>query len=190
MTASPPGYGPLLSLLWTPLVAVTAAWDGKFNGQIAVSAHGASIVPDRPRVLIQLYKTNLTHDLVRQSGAFALNLLRDDQLDLAYRLGFVSGRVTEKLIALPYIIGESGSPLLQDCLGWLDCRVVNQMDGGDMTCFLADVIGGSAPGSGSALWWREMRARMPASWHEEWNRKIAEEIAVSRETMAPVRRGE
>src|SRR5712692_11327198 len=69
-----PPYQPVLSALWTPLVAVTASWQGRDNGQIAVSAHGASIVPDRPRVLVQLYKRNLTHDLVRDSAAFALHL--------------------------------------------------------------------------------------------------------------------
>lgn len=182
MTAAP-SFGPLLSLLWTPLVAVTAAHDGRENGQIAVSAHGASIVPDRPRLLVQLYKTNLTHEIVLASGAFALNVLRHDQLDLAHELGFVSGRTAEKLERIPHSRAASGSPVLDDCLGWLDCRVINQMDGGDMTCFLADVIGGRLLSPGQPLWWREMRERMPAAWQQEWDDKIGREIQVSRATM-------
>ena len=176
-------FGPLLSLLWTPLVAVTVAWEGRVNGQIAVSAHGASIVPDRPRLLVQLYKTNLTHDMVIASGAFALNVLRDDQLDLAHQLGFVSGRAVAKLANLPYARAASGSPVLDDCLGWLDCRVINRMDGGDMTCFLADVIDGRLLSPAAPLWWRDMRGRMPDAWQQEWDAKIAKEIEISRATM-------
>jgi flavin reductase (DIM6/NTAB) family NADH-FMN oxidoreductase RutF len=184
----PPSFAPLLSLLWTPLIAVTATWDERENGQIAVSAHGASIVPDRPRVLVQLYKTNLTHDLVLASGAFALNLLREDQLNVAHQLGFVSGRVAEKLVNIAHRRAETGSPVLDDCLGWLDCRVINQMDGGDMTCFLADVVDGRVISAGEPLWWREMRHRMPAAWQAEWDAKIAGEIEVSRATMEIRRR--
>src|SRR5438552_18723730 len=103
-----PPYQPLLSQLWTPLIAITASWQGRDNGQIAVSAHGASIVPDRPRVLVQLYKRNLTHDFVRDSEAFALHLLRDDQLELAHRIGFVSGRRGHKLGGIAYQAGPAG----------------------------------------------------------------------------------
>ena len=87
-----PPYQPLLSQLWTPIVAITSTWQGQDGAQIAVSAHGASIVPDRPRILVQLYKRNLTHDLVRGSGVFALHLLAKGQEELVHRLGFVSGR--------------------------------------------------------------------------------------------------
>jgi flavin reductase (DIM6/NTAB) family NADH-FMN oxidoreductase RutF len=183
MPPTPP-YQPLLSTLWTPLVAVTAAWQGRDNGQIAVSAHGASIVPDRPRVIVQLYKRNLTHDFVRDSAAFALHLLRDDQLELAHQIGFVSGRHAEKLKGITYHHGDTGSPILDDCLGHLECRVINAMDGGDMTCFLADVVAGSMrggpyPGPLPVLWWWDMRRRMPAAWQEEWDAKMVEELAFS-----------
>lgn len=176
-------YGPLLSLLWTPIVAVTASWEGKRNGQIAVSTIGASIVPDRPRLFVQLYKTNLTHELVSNSSALAINLLRDDQLDLVHRLGFVSGRDVEKLAEIPHALGPSGSPVLTDCLGWLDCRVVTRMDTGDSTGFLAELVSGRRVSEGAPLFWREARARMPEAWRQEWEEKIAGEIEIARQTM-------
>src|SRR5690348_13457778 len=108
----PPSYQPLLSRLWTPIVAICASWQGRDNGQIAVSSLGASIVPQRPRVLVELYKRNLTHDLVHAAGAFALHLLGEDQMDLVHRLGFVSGRDAAKLDGLAYRRGETGSPVL------------------------------------------------------------------------------
>ena len=59
--------------LWSPIVAVTSRWRGQANAQICVSIAAASIVPEKPRVLAQIYKTNHTHGMVLGSGAFALN---------------------------------------------------------------------------------------------------------------------
>jgi flavin reductase (DIM6/NTAB) family NADH-FMN oxidoreductase RutF len=178
-----PPYQPLLSELWTPLVAISASTGDERSAQIAVSAHGASIVPDRPRVLVQLYKRNLTHHLVHASGAFALHLLRKDQLELAHDLGFVSGRDRDILASLGWSPGEAtGAPVLEDCAGHLECRVINAMDGGDMTCFLADVVAGGIRKPEEwiePLWWREMRRLMPAAWQAEWDRKMEQELAFS-----------
>ena len=82
---------PMMRRLWAPIAIVTASSQGRDNAQAAVSIGGASIVADRPRVVVQLYKTNLTHDLVVESGAFALCFARRDQLDLVHDTGFVSG---------------------------------------------------------------------------------------------------
>ena len=83
---------PIMGRLWSPLAAVTTHWHGHDNVQVAVSISGASIVPDRPRVLVQLYKTNLTHQMVSSSKCFALNFLKTTQLDLVGDFGLVSGR--------------------------------------------------------------------------------------------------
>ncbi|MEC8959361.1 MAG: flavin reductase, partial [Chloroflexota bacterium] len=58
---------PMMGRLWSPLAAVTTHWQGRDNVQMAVAIAAASIVPDRPRVTLQLYKTNLTHDMVVSS---------------------------------------------------------------------------------------------------------------------------
>ncbi len=120
---------PMMSHLWAPMAAVSSAWEGKHNAQIAVAISAASIVLDKPRVAIKLQKRNLTHDLIFNSGAFALNFLRTDQVDLIPVLGLVSGREVEKLADVPYRLGPSGSPVFERCWGYLDCRVVNALDG-------------------------------------------------------------
>ena len=174
---------PMMGTLWSPLAAVTSRWQGKDNVQMAVAIAAASIVPDRPRVAVQLYKTNLSHDMVMSAGAFALNFLRPDQLDLIGDFGLVSGRDQDKLDGVATTTGESGSPLLTDCFGYLDCRVINAMDGGDMTCFLADVIDGKTLSEGQPLWWREARRELPPEWLARWESKQSSEIATSRATM-------
>jgi flavin reductase (DIM6/NTAB) family NADH-FMN oxidoreductase RutF len=177
---------PIMGQLWSPIAAVTTSWEGKANAQIAVSIGAASIVPDQPRVLVQIYKGNYSHQLVHQNRAFALNFLRGDQLHLIKAFGFVSGKDHDKLAGFNYDVRATGSPILQDCWGYLDCRVVNAMDGGDMTCFLADVVEGGVLGEGGPLWWRDARREVPKEWLEEWDRKISAEIKVSRQQMGQI----
>ena len=174
---------PIMGNLWSPLAAVTSNWQGRDNVQIAVAIAAASIVPDHPRVTVQLYKTNLSHDMVLAGGAFALNFLRPDQLDLIGDFGLVSGRDRDKLADVDLTTGASGSPLLTDCFGYLDCRVINAMDGGDMTCFLADVLDGKTLAQGDPLWWRDARRQLPPEWMARWNEKQSSETATSRATM-------
>ena len=133
---------PMMGQLWSPIAAVTSSSRGRDNAQIAVAIAGASIVPDQPRVAVQLYKTNLSHDMVYASGAFCLNFLRNDQLQPIRDFGFRSGRDVQKLEGYDYEDRLISVPVLRDCWGYLECLVVNAMDGGDMTCFLADVVAG------------------------------------------------
>ena len=175
-----------MGLLWSPIAAVTSSWQGKDNAQIAVAIGGASIVADQPRVVVQLYKTNLSHEMVFRSRAFALCFMRQDQLDLVHRLGFVSGRDREKLADVLYEKRTTSSPVLLDCWGYLDCRVVNAMDGSDMTVFLADVVDGGMLSAGEPLSGQHLRAAMPQDWMDEWNRKIEGEVTISRRTMRAI----
>ena len=174
---------PILGQLWSPIAAVSSHWDGKDNAQICVSIGGASIVPERPRVLVQIYKTNHSHEMITKSGAFALNFPRAGQLDWIPDFGMHSGREEDKLAAVEYAAGKTGSPLFADCWGWLDCVVVNAMDGGDLTCFLADVVDGRMIGPGQPMWWREARQRIPEEWMRAYTEKQSGEVAFSRAHM-------
>ena len=179
---------PIMGNLWSPIVAVSSRWRGQDNAQICVSIGGASIVAERPRVVAQIYRTNHSHDMIMGSGAFALNFPRAEQLDWIKAFGLVSGRDGSKLDGWEYTAGATGSPLLADCWGWLDCRVVNAMDGGDMTCFLAEVVDGCTVSPGQPLWWRDARQRIPEDWMREWNEKQAAEVAFSRANMSGIER--
>ncbi len=178
---------PIMSRLWGPLAAVSTVWEGKANAQIALAIGGASIVPEQSRVVVQLYKHNYTNELARRSRVFCLNFLRKDQLQLMHHLGFTSGRDRDKLAAAPYRVGVTGSPVLLDCYGYLDCRVVNAMDGGDMTCFLAEVVDGDTfRPEAEQLWWDYVKKVMPAEWWEQWRKKMDVDVAWSRAHMSGI----
>ena len=175
---------PIMGRLWAPLAAVTSAWQGKANAQIAVAITAASIVPDRPRVLVQIYKGNYSHRLICQSHTFGLNFLSGDQLHFIRDFGLVSGIDRDKLKDVEHSPGTTGVPILAGCMGHLECRVVNAMDGGDMTCFLADVVAGSASSGVAPVSWREARNLIPREWNDAWNAKIEGEIEISRRAMS------
>lgn len=170
----------LLSVFWTPLVVVTADDGTRRAGQVAVSVHGASIIPDRPRLSVGLWKTNHTRDVAETAGAFAVHLVRDDQDELIYRFGLVSSAEVDKFAGLDVGTGITGAPLLRDCLAVYECRVVGALDAGDHTLFLADVVAMDAPTGGDPLWWRDLRPRMPPEPARLWQERAARNIERSR----------
>ncbi len=143
-TSSGPGSHPVYALLrhlTLPVVAITTSAGGRANGFIVNSAQRASLVPSVPRISLLVSKTNFSHDLIYASGLFGVHLLRTDQFDLIYQLGFRSGRdVPDKLEGLPVRTGVTGCPMLEDVRAAFECRVVNAMDAGSATFFLGDVV--------------------------------------------------
>lgn len=150
-----------LRSLTSPIVAITTSAAGRSNGLIVNSAQRASLVPAHMRVSMYISKINFTHDLILASGVFGMHLLRTDQWDVVRALGLRSGREEEKLRGLPTRTGETGCPLLTDCLSALECRVVNAMDAGAATFFLGDVVAASGGGEGELLTSDYFRRNLP-----------------------------
>ncbi len=173
----------VLSYFWTPLVAVGCSRGDRLNAQISVSTFGASIVPDRPRLLSVLYKANFTHEMVIAKGSFSVCLLAQDQSDLIPKLGFVSGRDEDKMASLDVAVTVKGNPILKGCLAWLECEVIDTFDFGDATCFLAAVTAGERLRTGEPMSWLGIRSILPPEWLARWDRKIVKDIERSRRLM-------
>jgi flavin reductase (DIM6/NTAB) family NADH-FMN oxidoreductase RutF len=181
----------LLRNLTSPVVAITARRGAKINGMISDSAVRASIVPTIPRVSVYIHKFNFTHDMVFETGRFVMHLLHRDQFDLIHRLGFRSGRSSDKLAAIPYRASANGIPILSDCYAHFECQVANVMDTGSSTCFLGDVVAvglGAGAGAGAGEAEREVmtaayfRANMPDEWRREYEEQLhaAQQFAAER----------
>jgi flavin reductase (DIM6/NTAB) family NADH-FMN oxidoreductase RutF len=182
MTSLPRG-GNLLSYFWTPIVAVGCSGPEGPNAQISVSVFGASVVPDRPRLLATLYKRNYTHDLVAAKGDFSLSLLDETQVDLIPKLGFVSGREGDKLEGLDYTLTERGNPVLVGSIGWLECSVIESFDLGDCTAFLGAVMENRRLTDGVPLVWATLAPTLPQAWRDEWAAKMEGDIGHYRMLM-------
>ena len=177
----------LLRNLTSPVVAITSRRGDKSNGMISDGAIRASIVPDMPRLAVFIHKFNLSHDLVFETGRFALHLLHREQVDLVIKLGFVSGRDRDKLADVPHRLGALGVPLLEDCYAWFECRVINVMDTGSSTCFLGEASdNGRGPGQ-ELMTPAYLRSAMPAEWRDHYLRNLKAAQDAAREASRTIR---
>jgi len=119
---------------------VTARAGERRGGLIATFVSQASLVPDLPRMLVGLAHQHHTWELIESSGAFALHLLGQYNLDWVNRFGLRSGRDVDKFAGLTTQTAFTGSPILGDAIGWLDCLVETRLDSGDRTLYLGQVV--------------------------------------------------
>src|SRR5258708_21716577 len=126
----------LLRNLTSPVVAITAERNGKENGMISDAAVRASIVPTVPRLSVYIHKFNYSHDMIFETGRFAMHLLHTRQFDIVRRLGFFSGRDQDKLAGLPHHTGKLGIPVLDEGFAPFQCSVVNIIDNRSSPLFL------------------------------------------------------
>lgn len=141
----------VLKLVDREVWIVTAAAGDRRGGLCATWVSAASIDPAQPVVVVGLAPNHFTAELVRESGALGLHLLRADQTEVALDFAIGSGRHRDKLAGRSVHQSAGGVPLLSDCLASLECRVFARHDTGDRLYFWADVVAGEKVGSGEPL---------------------------------------
>jgi len=118
----------------------------------AMSASWVTQVSDRPPFLAAAIRADrYTHDLVLESGTFALSVLREDQVNVATHFGESSGEYDNRLLGVPYALTDSGSPYLLDCLAYLDCKVVDTARAAEHSVIIGEVISGETFGPDAPL---------------------------------------
>jgi flavin reductase (DIM6/NTAB) family NADH-FMN oxidoreductase RutF len=158
----------LLRQFASPVVAITSCWQGRTNGMISDSVVRASISPNVPRLSVYIHKWHMSHDMIWQSGRFAIHLLHRGQMDLVHQLGFVSGRDRDKLATIAHFTGKLGLPILEDRVAAFEMRVLNTMDTGYATHYLGHVEAVHPGREEEILIAPWFRANMPPAWTEEW----------------------
>ena len=83
-----------------------------------------------------------SYPLLKDSGTFTVNVLKQGQLELARRFGTQSGREHDKLVGVRWHRGRSGAPVLDDALAYFDCEVTERHPSGDHELVLGRVIDG------------------------------------------------
>jgi flavin reductase (DIM6/NTAB) family NADH-FMN oxidoreductase RutF len=119
-------------------VISTTTAEGKF-GTTASAVSSLSVEP--PMVLICMNKSSATGQAVSAAGAFAINILSEDQRELAERF---ATKAPDKFAGAPHTAGRLGQPLLDGALAHLECHVIEEVTGGTHTVFLAEVETASA----------------------------------------------
>jgi flavin reductase (DIM6/NTAB) family NADH-FMN oxidoreductase RutF len=128
----------------TGVAVITTRREGRDFGLTASAVASLSLEP--PMLLVCLNRTSVTHGALSAAGAYGVNVLTDEQAEIAVR--FAGTERKTKFSGLRVHYGPLGQPLLTDALARLECRVTETVSGGTHTVFLGTVAHAeAAPGS-------------------------------------------
>jgi 3-hydroxy-9,10-secoandrosta-1,3,5(10)-triene-9,17-dione monooxygenase reductase component len=116
------------------VTVVTTAVDGKLGG-LTVSAF-SSVSLDPPYILICIDKRSSVIPLLRTSRVYGVNILSSDQSDVSNHF---ASRREDKFAGVSYRIGTLGVPVLEGVLAHLECKVTQEVDGGDHFIYIGQV---------------------------------------------------
>ncbi len=156
------GARPLLC----PLPCVLAS-SGEADGRrgFAAAAWTGVVNSEPPMVYVALRPSRHTFGLVRETGAFGLNVPPAGLVEKVMAAGSVSGRDGDKFerLGLTAFRGEAtGTALVAECLLNLECRVVREVELPTHTVFIGEVLEcyadaraaeGGLPAAGELLSW-------------------------------------
>lgn len=125
-----------------PTVLVSSAYQGVTNVMAAAWSMPVDFMP--PKVAVVIDRNTLTRQLVEGSGEFALNIPSRRLAQATLAAGTASGRDVDKLGGRgfeTFAAERIHAPLLEGCLGWLECRVIPEPHiQAAYDLFLAEVI--------------------------------------------------
>jgi len=96
---------------------------------------------------VGVFPYHFAHDLIDDAEEFVINVVPEDILKQARYCGSVSGREVDKLKQTgltPATAQEVRAPLLEECIGHLECGLVDRHKFGDHTLFVGQVLAASA----------------------------------------------
>lgn len=108
------------------------------NGMTASWVSQVSLNP--LMLMVSIAPSRYSHDLIKKSGVFAINVLDSAQADLGKRFGYKSGRQVDKFAGLEWTTAATGAPILPQAYACLDLKLKDTCPAGDHTLFLGEVV--------------------------------------------------
>lgn len=119
---------------------VTVVTTGGKAGRHGMTANAvASLSLNPPLVVVCVEKKTHSLDHLKTNRCFAVNILRLEQEDISRRFATPGPKDFNGLELLSAV---TESPILADCLAYLDCVVVDILPGGDHEIFIGEIIAG------------------------------------------------
>jgi flavin reductase (DIM6/NTAB) family NADH-FMN oxidoreductase RutF len=107
----------------------------------------------KPPLVVNCVKQDSgSHEIIKKTGVFAISFLEEGQKDLAAKFFQPKRRVGNKFEDIEFYEGqETGCPIIQDSLGYIECKVVGALEEGDHTVYLGEVISSGIHREGNQL---------------------------------------
>lgn len=96
-----------------------------------------SVSLDPPLILVCLDHQSKSRSVIRDSQVFAVNILNEDQRDLSSRF---ASKTKDKFAGNEWSTAETGAPVFQSSIGWLDCRVHKIVTAGDHDIVIGRIV--------------------------------------------------
>ncbi len=128
-----------------PVALISTSWHGAQNVMPCAFITPLSIDP--PLIGVAVHPGRHTHDMIRFSEEFAINIPTRALLHHVQYLGSVTGSELNKLelTRLPtFRARRIDAPLLEGCVGWIECGVHDAYRVGDHTLFVGKVVAAQA----------------------------------------------
>ena len=136
MTMDPDLFRAVLGRFASGVTVVTATDAERQDHGMTVSAFcSLSLAP--PLVLVCIDRAASMHGILEPDVPFAVNILSSGQEAISRR--FSTGDPPNRFDGLGYTRGQTGVPLLDDVLAWLECRVAMRHEEGDHTVVVGRV---------------------------------------------------
>ena len=154
MSAQSDDFKACLSRFASGVTIVTYSHENNFGG-ITVSSF-SSLSLDPPLVLFCIQKTTPSHEKIKSSGAFCVNILSSEQENLSNSFAKHDLNKHDLIVKNGFSEKVTKSPILKDTLAFLDCEVENFFDGGDHSIIVGKVLDlGSSPDKRPLLYYNK-----------------------------------
>lgn len=118
-------------------VTITTIRAGERVHGLTVSAF-ASVSADPPLVTVVIDQRHNAYPMLEEPGAvFAVNVLRQDQMELSNRFAWLKDE--DRFAMGEWTTAATGAPILADALAWLDCRIVGRLPAGTHMVYVGEV---------------------------------------------------
>lgn len=98
---------------------------------------------DPPMIALSIWKESHTHKLIETKKEFTINIPSINLIKQVWIAGSKSGRDVNKIELTGLRTSPSkkvNAPIIEDCIGHLECKLFSSIDTGECTVFIAEVL--------------------------------------------------
>jgi flavin reductase (DIM6/NTAB) family NADH-FMN oxidoreductase RutF len=139
-------------------VVTTRLASGEPRGFTVNAFTSVSLSP--PLILVCVGHGGESFQVMNEAEYFAVNFLAEDQEELSR---IFASRTQDRFEGVPHESSANGAPLLEGCLGYVECRKTASHAHGDHTILIGEVLAGEAHGGAPLLFYGSSYGRMEAA---------------------------
>lgn len=111
-----------------------------------------SVSMDPRLCLVSVDNRSESISAIKESGSFVVNILSSEQEEISRRF---ASKIPDKFDSVTYRHGpETGAPILDGVLAWIECKVYQSVPAGDHTIFIGEIQDGTANEGTPLLYFR------------------------------------